>query len=1158
MFGIGKYKKYIDELTAILDASSEIIFLCNNFDITRIQDLFINIIENYNYYEEGKNETSKTELLGDEISGSAEYIKMKEYIDTNFKNIQEKCDCFTIKLKGFITHNLPDIDDTQDGDDGLIRDNFKSQYKTIRINLEDIERELNKIKQISVLEKKAIKDDDIKFNIFPITKSNMMFSSGLYSSFKMIFKNLQIINSNENEITEEELEEINNDLKKLYINLIDKFNIDPINAQELVLKDIIEDLNKEELSLKDKYDSYIKKGGDVKGVEGEGEEGNGKGEGKDIDDEEGKGENVKKLEEKAERLTNEAAEAKLKADELNKIAREAKLKEGTDEKDKLKLSEEALVAAIAARDAAKVASDAKNAADEANLAAAAAAEAAKKEAERKAEEAKKNAEEAKKNAEEAKKKADEDAKKKAEEDAKKKADEAAAAKKKADEDAKKKDKEAEAAKKEAERKAEEAKKKADEALAPPTQGAQPLQPPPAPEEQKVFNFKYVDNSCYVHSLLQMILDNKDLCEKINEKKVNTEPTDKKSSQYLLYLLQKLIEYHSKNLYAIEDSKKETEAQTVYDTYILPIRMFFNDIHPEGFRIGNTGDPLELLDFLLNNIDIKNPYDCSLFTEEQNFAYNGTKKNKESNDTIRQIRLLIPSSYVGGSNMGEFIDICMERIQGEQIKICAENIEYNKKHTNEEKVYEYLDYIEPPQCKNLIISTARINKIDGVEVEVEEVNKKIITLSKELNLKYYKITSKKDKEDIIKYRLQSFICYEGEKNGGHYVYYKSLSPDTNNDDDKWVKLNDTDKENNGTIVNQSTLPNNTGVLYYYTRVGESPKTNVENNAPQPVVVAQQQPVAVANATESSFKYSFETLTNAVKRNTPIYNSSEIPYYLNSTKDKTAKFMASLNAGNNSLEVGLSYINNAFNSVIANIPIVGVSDSNLSSKSARMHMLFNNYLKTNNLYIPDSFYKNENLQINNYFKEMYLYISGETLEDFKYSNDIYPGDVFIDILQDKEWINGGKINTINNMANKANKAMIYCVGPDGTNHNINNPTNDIIKNKFLHAMLIVGKNIANAINEYNKYKGNENKKIDYVRICLISGNAFLPTQMKIDGEEVKVAEELIKGIHSVNSDSKKADNYNIVYNFAYANGVFQKAFDKLKANDPVLALAELIIT
>ena len=310
VFEMGKYKKYIDELTAILDASSEIIFLCNNFDITRIHDLFINIIENYNYYEEGKIETSNTEPLGDEISKSAEYIKMKEYIDKNFENIKDKCDCFTIKLDGFRIQYLPDNAETEDSDDTLIRDNFKSQYKTIRINLEDIQRELSKIKKITEFEIKAIKDDDIQFNIFPITKSNMMYSPSLYSSFKMIFKNLQIIDSNENEITEQELDEINKDLKKLYINLIKNFNVNTINAQELVLKDIIDGLNKEGLSLKEKYNSYIKKGGDVKGEVDEGEEGKGKGE-----EGEGEGENVKNLEEEAERKEKEAEEAKKKTED---------------------------------------------------------------------------------------------------------------------------------------------------------------------------------------------------------------------------------------------------------------------------------------------------------------------------------------------------------------------------------------------------------------------------------------------------------------------------------------------------------------------------------------------------------------------------------------------------------------------------------------------------------------------------------------------------------------------------------------------------------------------------------------------------------------------------------------------------------------------------
>ena len=70
MFGIGKYKIYIDELTAIFDASNEIKYLCNNFDITRIHNLFINIIETYNYYEDGKNKISITDLLSEEISDS--------------------------------------------------------------------------------------------------------------------------------------------------------------------------------------------------------------------------------------------------------------------------------------------------------------------------------------------------------------------------------------------------------------------------------------------------------------------------------------------------------------------------------------------------------------------------------------------------------------------------------------------------------------------------------------------------------------------------------------------------------------------------------------------------------------------------------------------------------------------------------------------------------------------------------------------------------------------------------------------------------------------------------------------------------------------------------------------------------------------------------
>lgn len=315
-----------------------------------------------------------------------------------------------------------------------------------------------------------------------------------------------------------------------------------------------------------------------------------------------------------------------------------------------------------------------------------------------------------------------------------------------------------------------------------------------------------------------------------------------------------------------------------------------------------------------------------------------------------------------------------------------------------------------------------------------------------------------------------------------------------------------------------------------------------------------PTVVANATKSSFKYSFETLTNNVDNNTPIYNNKDKPYYLDANKTP-AKFMASLNAGDNLLYVGGAQINRAFNNAIAGKNEGDKGDDDvLRALSIEMHKTFYTVVNSTNE-ILGKIYKYDDLQSkhssNIYFVDMYLYKSEKLLDKFKFANNIYPGDVFIEILKDNSWINGGG-DHINNMTNKANKAMIYCVGPQGDVFKNTKNTEDV-EEEFLKAILIVGKNIANAINEYNKYDGNDNKKIDYVRICLISGNQYLPTSMKSDKlteSQVKVAEALIKGIHSVNKEKGVKD---IVYNFAYADNAFQIAFDKLKkideyTNDP----------
>jgi hypothetical protein len=1005
--------------------------LCNNFDITRIHNLFINIIETYNYYEDGKNKISDTDHLSEEISESPEYQKMKEYIDNNFKKIQDKWVCLLEELQKLKT-KLNNIESSQDNDDALIKDNFKSQYKTIRINLEDIERELGKIKTKTEFEIKAIKEDDIQFDIYPITKNSMIFKSAFYVWFKKIFKNLQIINSDESEVGDKELEKNKKNFFKLYKKLIEKFNKDTIEAKEREIKVIILALKEQEDEFKKIYDSFIKTGGDRKGDD----EGDVDGEDRNGEDGNGEGDNEVKVEGKVKGKGDGSKDEKDEG-------------EGSGEVERL---------------------------------------------EEEADRLKKKAEEAKK-------------------------------------------------------------KKEDDALA--AAGASPVV---APVDEKVFNFEYNSNSCYVNSVLQMLIDNDELCDKIiilaNKKlgdkfKDNETDKDKESDEYLLYLLNNIILYHRENRHSIGEPKKQS-----YNEYILPLRKYLikKDTSYDFNEFGDCGIIFNYILQILQKLQIENNY--YLIT-----------KNLDKNNEATSLETLID----GNVSIGNNINIIIEIIRSQTMK-------------GEDK-------------KALLTQNKQV---------IYESSKKPIILPHSLSL------------SNTKYNLKGFIHHI---DGQHFVYYKLL----NSENKEWVLLDDydarnTDNEhiapmldsnkqkivydsessevlgNNGKIIKKEELPTDGSVLIYYKKdvnaLNASPvarveelsqdEKNMEKGIAASLAHAQPatEPVEVADTTITPFKYkySFEKLEDTVGGNTPIYNNSDKPYYLNSTKNKIATFMASLNAGDPGLYVGGSQINKAFNLAIAGKHIN--NDTDLYKISIEMHEKF--YTIVNS--IKESLgviYKYDNLQSNHtsniYFEEMYLYKSEKVLDNFKFSNNIYPGDVFIEILKNNSWINGGEKH-INNMTNIANKAMIYCIGPNGTVHNFQDAANKDIKidaailnaNKdkkievaFLDAINIIGKNIANAINEYNKYKGNDNKKIDYVRICLISGNVFLPNSMKENGipnpeKQELVAEALINGIHSVNSDSNKNVN-NIVYNFAYAGGVFQKAFDKLKAKatDATLASAELII-
>jgi hypothetical protein len=84
-------------------------------------------------------------------------------------------------------------------------------------------------------------------------------------------------------------------------------------------------------------------------------------------------------------------------------------------------------------------------------------------------------------------------------------------------------------------------------------------------------------------------------------------------------------------------------------------------------------------------------------------------------------------------------------------------------------------------------------------------------------------------------------------------------------------------------------------------------------------------------------------------------------------------------------------------------------------------------------------------------------------------------------------------------------------------------------------IVGKNIANAIYHFNNKIDTE--KIDFVRICLISGGSFKHYNVS----NIEVAECIIKGIHEANVNRQVK---NVVYNFAYDNDAFRQAFYNLQ--------------
>ena len=91
-----EYKAFADELTSLYYNYNELIYLCDNFDINRINNFLINIIEYHDFYiddgdkgelSNGYSDMSDFDKLSNIIIATDDYNNMIDYMNNNLKNL---------------------------------------------------------------------------------------------------------------------------------------------------------------------------------------------------------------------------------------------------------------------------------------------------------------------------------------------------------------------------------------------------------------------------------------------------------------------------------------------------------------------------------------------------------------------------------------------------------------------------------------------------------------------------------------------------------------------------------------------------------------------------------------------------------------------------------------------------------------------------------------------------------------------------------------------------------------------------------------------------------------------------------------------------------------------------------------------------------------
>jgi hypothetical protein len=196
-----EYNKKIKELNNILD---KILYLCNNISYKRIKYLYINIIENYNYYDEEDSYSNFDKYITDP-NKLIDTTDSDEDIKKTHKEINEQIEIFKDKYENFLNLEYDKKDNIK---------NLEDQNNYLINKLDNI------ISTLNILDKDDEKDD-IYFNIYLINKKSFLYISiGYYILKNCLLKNLHCIKVEESLFENEEKD----NLIKINKKLIDIYN----------------------------------------------------------------------------------------------------------------------------------------------------------------------------------------------------------------------------------------------------------------------------------------------------------------------------------------------------------------------------------------------------------------------------------------------------------------------------------------------------------------------------------------------------------------------------------------------------------------------------------------------------------------------------------------------------------------------------------------------------------------------------------------------------------------------------------------------------------------------------------------------------------------------------------------------------------------------